>query len=59
MTTSPSAPVTPERIYQFAFGYAPPLILEAAIRHHVFDVLENLPQMTAWRCFVVFIGVFM
>jgi 2-polyprenyl-3-methyl-5-hydroxy-6-metoxy-1,4-benzoquinol methylase len=36
-----SAPVTPLRIYQFAFGYAPPLILEAAIRHHVFDVLDG------------------
>jgi ubiquinone/menaquinone biosynthesis C-methylase UbiE len=32
--------VTPERIQQFAWGYAPPLILEAAIRHHVFDVLD-------------------
>ena len=44
MTTSPSAPVTPERIYQFAFGYAPPLVLEAAIRHHVFDVLDAGPK---------------
>jgi len=32
--------VTPERIMQMAWGYVPPLILEAAIRHHVFDVLD-------------------
>jgi hypothetical protein len=44
MTTSATAPVTPERIFQFAWGYAPPLVLEAAIRHHVFDVLDSGPK---------------
>jgi ubiquinone/menaquinone biosynthesis C-methylase UbiE len=44
MATPVTAPVTPERIYQFAFGYAPPLVLEAAIRHHVFDVLDSGPK---------------
>jgi hypothetical protein len=39
-----SAPVTPERIFQLAWGYAPPLIIEAAIRHHVFDVLDSGPK---------------
>ena len=39
MTTT--AAVTPERIQQLAWGYVPPLILEAAIRHRVFDVLES------------------
>jgi 3-hydroxy-5-methyl-1-naphthoate 3-O-methyltransferase len=39
MTTT--AAVTPERIQQFAWGYVPPLILEAAIRHRVFDVLDS------------------
>ncbi|HVF84390.1 MAG TPA: class I SAM-dependent methyltransferase, partial [Abditibacteriaceae bacterium] len=34
-------PVTPERILQFAWGFAPPLMLEAAIRHRVFDVLDD------------------
>ena len=29
---------------QFAFGYAPPLVLEAAISHHVFDVLDSGPK---------------
>jgi len=41
MSASVTAPVTPQRIYQFAFGYAPPLVLEAAIRHYVFDVLDS------------------
>jgi ubiquinone/menaquinone biosynthesis C-methylase UbiE len=41
MTTSVVAPVTPERIMQFAWGYVPPLVLEAAIRHRVFDVLDS------------------
>jgi 3-hydroxy-5-methyl-1-naphthoate 3-O-methyltransferase len=40
MTTSNTPPVTPERIMQFAWGYGPPLILEAAIKHHVFDTLD-------------------
>ena len=44
MPAEAGAPVTPERIYQFAFGYAPPLVLEAAIRHHVFDVLDSGPK---------------
>lgn len=33
--------ITPERIMQLAWGYAPPLILEAALRHRVFDVLDS------------------
>lgn len=41
VSTSSSAPVTPERIMQFAWGYAPPLILEAALKHGVFDALEQ------------------
>ena len=36
--------VTPERILQFAWGYVPPLVLEAAIRHRIFDVLDNGPK---------------
>jgi hypothetical protein len=44
MSNPSAAPVTPERILQFAWGYAPPLVLEAAIRHHVFDVLDNGPK---------------
>lgn len=36
--------LTPERIQQFAFGFAPPLILEAAVRHGVFDLLQEAPK---------------
>ena len=36
--------VTPERLMQFAFSFAPPLILEAAIRHRIFDVLDEGPK---------------
>jgi len=41
--------VTPERILQFAWGYVPPLVLEAAIRHRVFDILDehNIPMSAA------------
>jgi hypothetical protein len=44
MSTSVSVPVTPERILQLAWGFAPPLVLEAAIRHRVFDVLDEGPK---------------
>jgi ubiquinone/menaquinone biosynthesis C-methylase UbiE len=47
MATAVAAPVTPVRIFQLAWGYAPPLILEAAIRHRVFDVLDNGPMSVA------------
>ncbi len=40
--SSPARPrISPERIYQFAFGYSAPLILEAGIRNGVFDVLDE------------------
>ncbi|MBV9851433.1 MAG: methyltransferase domain-containing protein [Armatimonadetes bacterium] len=32
---------------QFAFGYAPPLMIEAAVRHRVFDVLDAGPRTVA------------
>jgi 2-polyprenyl-3-methyl-5-hydroxy-6-metoxy-1,4-benzoquinol methylase len=35
---------TPERLMQFAWGYAPPLILEAAVNWRLFDLLEQGPQ---------------
>ncbi len=48
MTTVAPTPaqvhVTPERIMQFAWGYSIPLVLEAAIRHRVFDVLDSGPM---------------
>jgi ubiquinone/menaquinone biosynthesis C-methylase UbiE len=44
MSTPTTAPVTPERIMQFAWGYVPPLVLEAAIRHRIFDLLDSGPK---------------
>jgi 2-polyprenyl-3-methyl-5-hydroxy-6-metoxy-1,4-benzoquinol methylase len=32
---------TPERLMQMAWGYAPPLIIEAAVKSKVFDVLDQ------------------
>lgn len=42
-----TAPVTPERIMQFAWGYALPLIIESALHHGVFDVLDDGPKTLA------------
>jgi ubiquinone/menaquinone biosynthesis C-methylase UbiE len=36
--------VTPERVMQFVWGYAPTLIIEAAVRHQVFDLLDESPK---------------
>lgn len=44
MATAAQTQVTPERILQMAWGYVPPLVLEAAIRHRVFDVLDAGPM---------------
>ncbi len=38
---SGGSPVTSERILQFGFGYAAPLMLEAAVRLLVFDALDG------------------
>jgi 3-hydroxy-5-methyl-1-naphthoate 3-O-methyltransferase len=49
MTVASAPAVTPERIQQFAWGYVPPFVIEAAIRNRVFDVLDqgskNLAQI--------------
>src|SRR5262249_25157408 len=44
MPNDAKSPPTPERIMQFAFGYAPPLMIEAAVRHRVFDTLDQGPK---------------
>ena len=36
--------VTPERLMQFGFAYAPPIIIGAAAAHKVFDTLEAGPK---------------
>lgn len=47
MQSNIAAPVTPERIHQLAWGYVPPLVLEAAIRNRVFDALDKGPATVA------------
>ena len=42
-STRAGAP-TPERLFQLAWGYAPPLILGAALKYRLFDLLEERPQ---------------
>lgn len=44
MSAANPTQVTPQRIMQFAWGYAAPLIIETAIRHRVFDVLDEGPK---------------
>jgi 3-hydroxy-5-methyl-1-naphthoate 3-O-methyltransferase len=44
--TNPTT-VTPDRLMQLAWAYAPPLILEAAIRNRVFDELDAGPKTVA------------
>jgi ubiquinone/menaquinone biosynthesis C-methylase UbiE len=36
--------LSPERIMQLAWGYAPPLVIEAAVTHGVFDALDQSPR---------------
>src|SRR5947207_499611 len=47
MSSQSNPAVTPERIMQMAWGYAPPLIIEAAVRNKVFDVLDSGPKTIA------------
>ena len=47
MSSTARAQVSPERIYQFAWGYSAPLILEAGISNRVFDVLDQGPKTVA------------
>ena len=35
---------TPDRLMQFAWGFAPPLIISAAVKFRLFDILEETPQ---------------
>jgi hypothetical protein len=47
MAAATTPDVTPERIMRFAWGYAAPLILEAAVRVDVFDALAAGPKTLA------------
>jgi hypothetical protein len=39
-TNAPS----PDRLMQFAWGYAPPLIIEAGVHYRLFDLLDQSPR---------------
>jgi precorrin-6B methylase 2 len=41
---NPPDQVTPERLMHFMFGFAPTLIIETALRHRIFDVLNDAPK---------------
>jgi len=40
-TASAPSPITPEKIMRYAWGYAPPLIIEAAVANKVFDAINE------------------
>jgi Dimerisation domain len=42
--TQKKTPVSPERLMQFGFAYAPPLIIGAGVNCKVFDTLEDGPK---------------
>jgi 3-hydroxy-5-methyl-1-naphthoate 3-O-methyltransferase len=44
MKTPEKDQVTPERLMQFGFAYAPPLVIGAAVSNKVFDTLANAPK---------------
>src|SRR6516162_8238781 len=41
MPSSATPRVSPERLMQFTFGFAPPLMIETAIRCGIFDILDK------------------
>src|SRR5215510_4534302 len=42
--------ISPERLMQFTFGFAPPLMVETAIRHGVFDILDKAAKTLDALC---------
>lgn len=40
-------PVTPERLMQFVWGYAPTLIIGAGVQYKIFDLLDAAPKTLA------------
>src|SRR5271169_5808428 len=45
--TSQSSKPTPERLMQFAFAYAPPIMISAAVELGLFDALDSGPKTLA------------
>ena len=50
MSSSVAPLVSPERLMQFTFGFAPPLMIETAIRFGVFDILDKSPKTVEALC---------
>src|SRR5665213_2237735 len=44
MKNSKRPELAPDRIMQLSWGYAPPLIIEAAVKHRLFDLLDVSPK---------------
>jgi SAM-dependent methyltransferase len=44
MPDAPAQPLSPQRIMTMIWGFAAPLTLEAAVRHRVFDTLDERPK---------------
>ena len=44
MGTTTNSELTPQRIMQLSWGYALPLIIEAAVKHRLFDLLDAAPK---------------
>src|SRR5262245_51959623 len=42
--------VTPTAIQRLALGYGPTLLVEAALRHGIFDLLDNRPHTVEQIC---------
>ena len=50
MSSSVAPLVSPERLMQFTFGFAPPLMIETAIRFGIFDILDKSPKTVDALC---------
>jgi ubiquinone/menaquinone biosynthesis C-methylase UbiE len=46
-SSSKQPQVTPERLMQFAFGYAPPIMISTAVELGIFDLLDSGPKTAA------------
>ncbi|MBV8568483.1 MAG: hypothetical protein JO273_23830, partial [Methylobacteriaceae bacterium] len=42
--TETGSDITPERLMQMVWGFAPPLAIEAAVHHGIFDALVKAPM---------------
>jgi hypothetical protein len=42
--TTPSTSVTSKRLLEFGFGFAPALIIDAAVKYYIFDAVDHGPK---------------